>query len=96
MSKKIATIFFASGLLLSSGAYAQTTTPPPAPGCDPGDRIDGSTMESARQKLNKAGFTQVTQLKKACDNFWHSRAIKDGKPVNVLLTPTGQAMIEGD
>lgn len=96
MSYKHATILFASGLLFASVASAQTITPRPGPGCDPGDRIDGTTIDSAREKLNKAGFTQVTQLKKACDNFWHSRAMKDGKPVNVLLTPTGQAMIEGD
>jgi|LakMenEpi03Aug12_release.lakeMendotaPanAssembly.Ray.scaffolds.fasta_scaffold3893863_1 hypothetical protein len=94
MSNKHAIIILASGLLIASIASAQT--PQPSPGCDPGDRIDGSSTESAREKLNKAGFTQVTQLKKACDNFWHSRAMKDGKPVNVLLTPTGQAVIEGD
>lgn len=93
MSNKHAIIIFASGLLIVSIASAQT---PPSPRCDPGDRIDGSSTESAREKLNQAGFTQVTQLKKACDNFWHSRAMKDGKPVNVLLTPRGQAVIDSD
>jgi len=89
-------IVIASGLLTAQIAAAQTPPTPHSTGCDAGDRIDGVTMESAREKLNKAGFLQVTALKKACDNFWHSRAIKDGKPVNVLLTPAGQAMIEGD
>jgi len=96
MSIKFVVILAASALFAAPAAFAQVKTAPPSPGCDPGDRIDGVTLESAREKLNKAGFLQVTQLKKACDNFWHSRAIKDGKPVNVLLTPTGQAMIEGD
>ena len=93
---KSTVVAIASGLSFASIAFAQVTTAPPAPGCDPGDRIDGVTLESAREKLNKAGFVQITEHKKACDNFWHSRALKDGRPVNVLLTPTGQALIEGD
>jgi hypothetical protein len=90
-------VFLAAFVLFAGpAAFAQLKVVPASPGCDPGDRIDGVTLERARDKLNKAGFSQVTELKKACDNFWHSRAIKDGKPVNVLLTPTGEAMIEGN
>lgn len=96
MTWKSIAIVIASGLFAASAAVGQMTAAPQAPGCDAGDKIDGVTLESAREKLNKAGFVQVTELKKACDNFWHSRAIKDGRPVNVALTPTGQAMIEGD
>ncbi len=99
MSWKIVAAF-ASGLLSASSAYAQSTPAKPqivaASGCDASDRIDGSTIEMAREKLEKAGFRQITELKKACDNFWHSRAMKDGAPVNVLVTPKGQVMVEGD
>jgi len=64
--------------------------------CDPGDRVDGSTADQAKKKMEHAGFSQVQGLKKGCDNFWHGQAMKDGKPANVVLSPQGQVMEEGD
>jgi hypothetical protein len=64
--------------------------------CVPGDKIDASTAETARKKIEAAGFRQVEDLQKGCDNFWHGKATKDGAPVNVVLSPQGQVMTEGN
>lgn len=67
-----------------------------AASCDPTDKIDGSTVETARQKIEKAGYRQVRNLKKGCDNFWHGTAVMDGKVVNIVLSPQGIVMVERD
>jgi len=64
--------------------------------CDPGDRIDGSTAAQAKQKIEAAGYAQVHDLRKGCDNFWHGEAIKDGTESHVALSPAGQVLPEGD
>ena len=50
----------------------------------------------ARKKIEAAGFQTIHDLSKGCDNFWHGQAAKDGKPVNVVLSPQGQVTIEGN
>lgn len=64
--------------------------------CEAGDKIDGSSVETARQKIEKAGYRQVRNLKKGCDNFWHGTAVKDGKTVNIVLSVQGSVTVEGD
>lgn len=64
--------------------------------CSPNDRIDGSTADQARRKIEAAGYEQVRDLKKGCDNFWHGQATKDGAAVNVVLSPDGKVMTETD
>ena len=66
------------------------------PGCHFGEVIDGSTADDARRKIEAAGFTSVHGLKKSCDNFWHGQAVQNGLAVNVVLSPTGRVMIEGN
>ncbi len=65
-----------------------------APGCGPGAKIDGSTATDAKKKMAAAGYTEIKDLKKGCDNFWHGRAMKDGKPTGVMLTPDGSVQSE--
>jgi hypothetical protein len=77
----------AAALLLGTAAYAE---------CEPGARIDGTTAEQARQKMQKAGYTQVRDLKKGCDSVWHGIAMKGGVPVRVLVTPQNVVMEEND
>ncbi|MCK6451498.1 MAG: PepSY domain-containing protein [Alphaproteobacteria bacterium] len=72
---------------LSSPAWAQGA-------CDPGDRPDNTTATDARRKLEAAGYRQARDLKKGCDNVWHGKAVKDGRPVNVALSPRGEIFIE--
>jgi len=67
-----------------------------ASGCDATDRIDNSTVDSAKNKLERAGFNEIRELKKSCDNFWHGKAVKDGVQVNVALSPQGEAITEGN
>lgn len=65
-------------------------------GCEAGDRIDGSTMDGAKKRMESAGFRGVRELKKGCDNFWHAMATKDGTESRVLLTPKGDVTRDGD
>lgn len=62
--------------------------------CDPGDKPDNTTATDARRKLEAAGYRQARDLKKGCDNVWHGKAVKDGRPVNVALSPRGEVFIE--
>jgi len=64
--------------------------------CDPGDRIDKSTIDEARQKIEGAGYRAVRQLRKSCDNYWHGIAMKDGNEIRVVLSPQGRVMRDGD
>src|SRR5579859_934321 len=64
--------------------------------CAPEDKIDGSTVEQTREKIEAAGFRDVRELQKACDNYWHGKATKDGAQVRVVLSPQGQVQTEGD
>ena len=73
-------------------ALAQNATVSPQPGnnCAASDKIDGSTAEQARQKLEAAGYTDVTGLNKGCDNVWHAQARgSGGAQVNVMVAPDG-------
>jgi len=88
-------------LLFGGSAWAQQTGQPqpgavPGPGCHFGEVIDGSTADEAQRKIEAAGFSDVHALKKSCDNFWHGKAILTGREVNVVLSPTGQVMLESD
>jgi hypothetical protein len=64
--------------------------------CAAGQTIDKSTADTARAKMEKAGFRQIQDLKKGCDNFWHGQATKDNAAVHIVLSPQGQVMTEGD
>jgi hypothetical protein len=70
-------------------ADAQEASSQPANNCAAGEKIDGSTAEQARQKLEAAGYAAVTGLNKGCDNVWHAQAVANGKPVNVMVAPDG-------
>lgn len=75
-------------------AVAPTEVVLAAGNCDPGDKSDNSTAADAKKKLEAAGYTQVRDLKKGCDNVWHAKAAKGAQAVNVALTPQGQVFIE--
>lgn len=88
--------------VLLLGLVAGAVTAPAAPSaeaagdCPAVDRIDGSTAEQAKRKFEKAGFSSVKELRKGCDNFWHAMAVKDGKRVRVVLSPTGEIILDGE
>ena len=95
---KSKTLFFAAAALIIGGASVElrSVNVARASGCEAGDMIDGSTASQAKAKIERAGFRQVRNLQKSCDNFWHAIAVKDGSETNVVLTPQGQVMREGD
>lgn len=64
--------------------------------CGPQHKIDSTTVDDARRKIEAAGYQQVQDLRKGCDNFWHGQARRNGAPVNVVVSPQGEVMIEGD
>jgi hypothetical protein len=82
--------------VFSVAASAQTADKMGASGCAPGDKIDGSTAEQARKKIEMAGYRKVSGLRKGCDNSWHGIAEKDGAQVHVVLNPQGLVLPEGD
>ena len=76
---------------------AQADTPVQLAGCDAGVKIDGTTAAETKKKIEAAGYTQVHDLMKACDNVWHGVATnKDGVSGNVMVTPQGEVMAEGN
>jgi hypothetical protein len=85
-------------VLAGGPAAAQDSSGPaiPGPGCHFGEVVDGSTADDARRKIEAAGFADVYDLKKSCDNFWHGRATLGGRAVNVVLTPGGKVMLESN
>ena len=90
-------------VLLGTGAFAamqpQSGFHPIASAlaaCEPGTRIDKTTVEAIRDKLVKAGYKNPLHLRKGCDNSWHGTAIKDGTQINVAVTPDGHIVQEGD
>jgi len=91
-------ICFVAAALMIGGASVglRTVTVARASGCEAGEKIDGSTAAQAKAKIERAGFRQVRNLQKSCDNFWHGIAVKDGIESNVVLTPQGQVMREGN
>jgi hypothetical protein len=64
--------------------------------CAPDERIDGTTADQAKKRIEGVSFSGVRGLTKGCDNVWHGLAMKDGVLVHVALQPQGQVMQEGD
>ena len=81
--------------LYALAAVVMLAAGPAWAGCAAGDKIDGTTADQARHKIVAAGYTEVTDLKKGCYNYWHALAMKDGASVGVVVSPTGEVMTEG-
>jgi hypothetical protein len=77
----------------SSFALAQTSPPaskPPAATTsrDPGAPKSGAnsfTEKQARSRIEKAGYTKISGLKKDDQGIWRATATKSGKQVSVSL-----------
>lgn len=98
--KHMAKSVLAAGLIASGTLFTATALTVPAmpafAACDPGTKIDKSTVNVARTVIQRAGYSKVQDLKKGCDNYWHGIAKKNGVETHVLMTPDGQVMTEGD
>ncbi|HVI90114.1 MAG TPA: hypothetical protein VM659_17550 [Dongiaceae bacterium] len=85
------------GQALLQPAMAQSVAVIQVAGCEAGTKIDGTTAEQTKKRIEAAGYTQVKDLQKGCDNVWHGTAVnKDGVGGNVMVTPQGQVMPEGN
>jgi hypothetical protein len=92
------TAFFAGAALavVAAGPGHQALGAARASECEATDKIDGSSADGAKTKIESAGFHEVRDLKKGCDNYWHGTAVKDGIESHVRLTPQGEVTREGD
>lgn len=92
MRQTIAIIFSAA-----LGCLLLAAEPPRAlAACDPGTKLDKTTVESTRKILEKAGYSKVHDWRKGCDNTWHATAMKDGAAAHVAVLPDGRVVKEGD
>jgi hypothetical protein len=92
MSWRVAACTVASFLVITLPVLAQpSTTPPTRPPTD--QSITGSSQVSAAQqeliwKLEKAGYTQVRDLKSTAEGIV-AKAMKDGKEVSLVVDSSG-------
>lgn len=91
---------------LAGGALAQTGTSPPAQSGPQNSAINSSTKGvdapvkgrnsftegGAKSRIEKAGFANVSGLKKDDDGIWRGRASKDGRSVDVSLDYQGNVV----
>jgi putative membrane protein len=73
----------AVALLLSSAAYAQQPAPAPTQQPEPG--ANSFTEAQAKSRLEAAGYSNVSALRKDDQGIWRGTAMKDGKQVNVAV-----------
>jgi hypothetical protein len=103
--KKIGTIS-AAFVLFATVAVAQTQQPPANPGPNnpavnspgsnnPGAPVAGAnsfTEGQAKSRIESAGYTDVSELKKDDAGVWRGKAKKDGKAVTVSLDFQGNVV----
>src|SRR5262249_29944845 len=92
MSRKLLVLWtIALAILLQP---APLWPPHPAAACEPGEKLDKTTVEDTRKILQKAGYAKARNWRKGCDNTWHATAVKDGAEVSVAVTADGKVVRE--
>jgi hypothetical protein len=91
---------------MASGALAQTQNPPAASGPQ-NPAVSGSTSKQveapvkgrnsftegeAKSRIEKAGFSNISELKKDDNGVWRGKASKDGRSVDVSLDYQGNVV----
>jgi ABC-type transport system substrate-binding protein len=71
----------AAALFLSPAAFAQQPAPTPVPQLEPG--ANSFTEAQAKERLEAAGYTNVSALRKDDQGIWRGTATKYGRQVNV-------------
>jgi len=95
-AKHVVIVAFSLAVAGIGVVLAPSAIPPAYAACDPGTHIDGSTANDARRKMMAAGYSNVRELVKGCDNVWHGIATMNGKPTGVALEPGGKIYPEGN
>jgi hypothetical protein len=93
-STKTVAFVFAAAVAVAAGSIGTASSARAA--CDTGERVDKTTVTDARKAIEAAGYRQVRDLRKGCDNFSHGVATKDGQRVYVVVSPKSEVMTEGD
>jgi hypothetical protein len=71
----------AAAIFFSPAAVAQQPAPTPVPQLEPG--ANSFTEAQARERLEAAGYTNVSALRKDDQGIWRGTAMKDGRQVSV-------------
>ena len=80
---RVLAIAAAAALLFSPAAIAQQSTQTPVQQLEPG--ANSFTEAQARSRLESAGYTNVSALKKDEQGIWRGTAMKDGKQMTVAI-----------
>ena len=95
---KLAALAAAATLASFGTAIGQTTPPsppsasPPAKDAPPVPGANSFTEAQAKGRIEKAGFSQVTGLRKDDQGIWRGKAMQRGKQVNVALDFRGNVV----
>ena len=96
MAQGVGVAVLAASLMIAPFLLAPASFTAAEAVCDPGDRIDGTTAEMAKRRVESAGYSQVRMEHKGCDNVWHGFAVRGGASMRVAVSPSGEVMPEGD
>jgi hypothetical protein len=102
MKNSLLIVVSAVGLLSLAPAYAQTgdTSPLPAPqeGVDTNAPLPGAnsyTETQVKERLEKNGFADVSELKLDEQGIWRGKAMQGGKPLQVAVDYRGNITYSG-
>jgi len=94
MSRKLLFLFLVMVLIPLGPQRGARFFAPAWAACEPGTKLDKTTVEDIRKLLQKAGYRDARDWRKGCDNTWHATAVKDGARVDVAVLPDGTIVRE--
>ena len=74
------------------GALSTATADPTAAPMAPVPGANSFTQSQAKDRIEKAGFTGLSELTKDADGIWRGTAVHAGKPVSVALDFKGNVV----
>ena len=86
----LASLILGVALVAAGPIAAQTTTAPNATAPVPG--ANSFTESQAKERIESAGFSQVTNLRKDDQGIWHASAKKGETAVSVALDFRGNVV----
>jgi hypothetical protein len=98
-----AVVSLAAGTSYAQYGAAPGTTPRPPAQSEPAPSAAGKsalpsagpalTEAQAKSRIEGAGYTRVSELKKDSTGAWNAKAMKDGKPVQLSLDVQGRVTV---
>lgn len=75
-----------------SSQPAPAASPSPTPGAKPNKQLLGAvlTLDQAKARIEEAGYSSVSALRKDLKGGWRANAVKDGQTVMVTLDSDGK------